>query len=403
MSPTDIQRAFEERLNAVNELRTLVDETEGAEFTGEQEATYSRLNDAIDSLDSRIQTGLGHLERERQATEALEEFRSYNALTTPIETSVETVVSDNEQFRQLLKGEIRGFTSGPTERRDLDTGTAADGGNLITDSLYQRVVEKFTESGVALQAGATLLETQRGETMLIPTVTSYSTGALVAELGTIGSSDPQFGQSSLAVYKYAALVDISAELLDDQGVGSFNVLNFVSDQGGAAVGRALSNAWTAGTGSSQPQGMVNCTAGVTAASATAVTANEVIDLQHSVIAPYRQNASWVMNDSTVKAIRKLVDSDGQYIWQPGLRHSHPDELLGHPLHPDTNMPEIATGNKTIVFGDFAKGLFCRIAGGVRVESTNADKWTTDLISVRFIVRGGSVLVDTNALRHLVQA
>jgi HK97 family phage major capsid protein len=78
-------------------------------------------------------------------------------------------------------------------------------------------------------------------------------------------------------------------------------------------------------------------------------------------------------------------------------------LLSRPVYADTNMAELATGNTTVVFGDFNRGYFARIAGGVRVEQTNADKWTTDLVSVRFIVRGGGVLVDTNALRKLVQA
>ena len=94
-------------------------------------------------------------------------------------------------------------------------------------------------------------------------------------------------------------------------------------------------------------------------------------------------------------IRQTAHFNGKY--------GAPDELLGHPVHADTNMDAIATGKKTIVFGNFERGYFARIAGGVRVESTNADKWTTDLISVRFIVRGGGHIVDTNALRHLVQA
>jgi len=99
----------------------------------------------------------------------------------------------------------------------------------------------------------------------------------------------------------------------------------------------------------------------------------------------------------------LVDSDGQYIWQPGHRADHPDVLLGNPLHTDVNMASPSTGQTTIVYGNFERGYFARIAGGIRVESTNADKWTTDLVSVRFIVRGGGNLVDTNALRKLVQA
>ena len=402
MTPDNITAAFEERQRAVAALRELADETQGRDMTAEETQTYERQNADIDDLDARIKTGLSDMKREQEAAEALESFRSMNHLTTPVEETAEQGASDEELFRQLLNGELRSieFTG---ESRDLSGGSATAGGNLVTSTMYQRVVDKFTEEGAALIAGATLLETASGEDMLIPTVTSYSTGALVAEGGTIGESDPAFGQSTLSVYKYAAIVDTSAELVADNGVGNFNVLNFVADQGGAAVARALSAGWTTGSGSSQPQGFDNCTAGVTAASATAITANEIIDLQHSVTAPYRIGASWVMNDSTLKAVRKLVDSNGAFVWQPGLRVSNPDELLGAPVYTDTNMEEIATAKKTIVYGNFERGYFARIAGGVRVESTNADKWTTDLVSTRFIVRGGGCIVDTNALRHLVQA
>ena len=401
MNPTDIQRAFEERLNAVNELKTLVDETEGQEFTGEQEATYARLNDAIDGLDTRVKTGLEHLERERKATEALEEFRSYNQLTAPAEVAEEPK-SDMDQFRALLDGDIRSFES-HGEYRDLVKSGATTGGNLVTDLLYDRVVEKFTEEGVALRAGATLLQTESGATMLVPTVTSYSTGALVAEAGTIAESDPAFGQASIPVYKFAAIVDVSSELIEDQGVGNFNVLQFVGDQGGAAVGRALSNEWTSGSGSSRPTGFDTCATGVTAAAVAAITGDEIIDLQHSITEPYREGSAFVMKDTVLSLVRKLKDSDGRYLWGPGLIAGHPDELLGKPVHTDPNMASPSTGQTTMVYGNFTRGYFARIAGGIRVESTNADKFTTDMISVRFIVRGGGNLVDTNALRKLVQA
>jgi HK97 family phage major capsid protein len=111
-----------------------------------------------------------------------------------------------------------------------------------------------------------------------------------------------------------------------------------------------------------------------------------------------------MNDSTLMAIRKLVTAtSGEYVWQPGLRASEPDVLLGAPVYTDTNMDEIATGNMTIVYGNFTRGYFCRIAGGVRVETSDAPGWTTDAISTRFVVRGGGCIVDQNALRRLVQA
>ena len=402
MNPTDIQRAFEERQQAVHALRDLATEAKDRDFTAEETEVFERQNTAIDTLDSRIQTGLSAMEREAKAVEAMESFRSFNDLTTPAEV-VAAPKNDMDQFRALLNGEIRSFES-TGEYRDLVKSGATTGGNLITDVLYDRVVEKFTEEGVALRAGATLLQTASGEDMLIPTVTSYSTGALVAEGGTISESDPAFGQATLATYKFAAIVDVSSELVEDQGVGNFNVLNFVGDQGGAAVGRALSAEWSSGSGSSRPTGFDTCATGVTAASATAITANELIDLQHSVTAPYRQGAAYVMSDATLKAVRKLTDSGtGAFVWQPGLRASHPDEILGNPVYTDVNMGAMTTGLTTAVYGNFTRGYFARIAGGVRVESTNADKWTSDLVSVRFIVRGGGNLVDTNALRKLVMA
>jgi HK97 family phage major capsid protein len=402
MTPQDIQAAFEARQAAVHSLRELADETQGRDMTAEEAQTFQRQNDDIDALDSRIQSGLSDMEREAKATDALDQFRSLNNLSDTPEAAVDPGQDDEDLFRQLIAGEIRSFDSMP-ERRDLTVGSATAGGNLVTSTLYDRVIEMFTENGAALRAGATLLETERGEDMLVPTVTAYSTGAKVAEAGAISESDPAFGQSTLSVYKYAAIVQASAELLQDNGVGNFNIMNFIGDQGGAAVARAWSAALTNGDGTGDPQGFNRCAVGKTAASATAITANEIIDLQHSITAPYRQGAAFVMNDSTLAAVRKLVDSNGQYIWQPGLQVANPDRLLGAEVHTDPNMHEIATGNWPIVYGNFTRGYFARIAGGVRVESSNAPGFANDLESFRFIVRGGGCLVDLNALRKLANA
>ena len=93
--------------------------------------------------------------------------------------------------------------------------------------------------------------------------------------------------------------------------------------------------------------------GVTAASATAITADELIDLFYSLKAPYRRNAVWVLNDSTIKAIRKLKDNQGQYLWQPSPTAGAPDLLLGKPVRTSAYMPAIAADAKTVAFGDFS--------------------------------------------------
>ena len=91
--------------------------------------------------------------------------------------------------------------------------------------------------------------------------------------------------------------------------------------------------------------------GVTAASATAITMDEVMDLYYSLRAPYRRNAVFIMNDSTIKAIRKLKNGNGDYLWQPSLTAGQPDTLLNRPVYTSSYMPAIAAGNKTILFGD----------------------------------------------------
>ena len=95
-----------------------------------------------------------------------------------------------------------------------------------------------------------------------------------------------------------------------------------------------------------------CGVGVTAASATAITADELIDLFYSLNSAYRKNAVWLLNDSTMKNIRKLKDSNGQYLWQPALHEGGFDTLLGKRIYTSPYAPELAAGKKTVAFGDF---------------------------------------------------
>ena len=93
--------------------------------------------------------------------------------------------------------------------------------------------------------------------------------------------------------------------------------------------------------------------GVTAASATAVTADEIIDLFYSLEAPYRKNAIWVLNDASIAAIRKLKDNNGQYLWQPALHEGTYDTLLGKRIFTSPFVPEMKIGQKSVIFGDLS--------------------------------------------------
>ena len=92
--------------------------------------------------------------------------------------------------------------------------------------------------------------------------------------------------------------------------------------------------------------------GVTAASATAITADELISLVYSLKAPYRSKAKFLMNDATVAAIRKLKDNNGAYMWQPSLTAGEPDRLLGYEIYTSPYVPTLAAGALAVAFGDF---------------------------------------------------
>jgi HK97 family phage major capsid protein len=267
------------------------------------------------------------------------------------------------------------------------------------------------ETSGVMQAGPTVLNTTSGETIPVPKTTAHSSGALVAEAGTIATSDPAFGSVSLGAYKYGAKFQVSTELLADTGV---DLEGYLSMQAGRALGNAFGVHALTGTGSSQPRGILTDTvAGATGATgisggfgtqATAAQgADYLITLFYSVIAPYRMSASckWMMADGTAATIRKLKDSQGQYVWQPAVIAGQPDTLLGKPVVIDPNVPAIALSAKSVIFGDFSQ-YFVRIAGGIRFERSDDFAFDTDLVTFRALMRADSAMVDlTGALKHFV--
>ncbi|MBQ3462847.1 MAG: phage major capsid protein, partial [Clostridia bacterium] len=164
-------------------------------------------------------------------------------------------------------------------------------------------------------------------------------------------SDDAFGMVTLGTHKLSTIIKVSEELLNDS---AFNLENYISQEFVRRMAAAEEEAFISGNGTGKPTGLLTTgETGVTSASATAITADEIIDLYHSLRTPYRKNASFITNDSTIKAIRKLKDTNGQYLWQPGLQAGQPDTILNRPIHTSAYMPEIGKGNKILLFGDIS--------------------------------------------------
>jgi len=388
----------QERARLIGEARTLIDTAEAAnrDLGSEEAQSYDRLDGEIEALTVRIN-------RQEQA-----EQRDRDAATAPDpnlgEDDVETL---EDEFRALARGERRNVTvnynAADVERgsRDLTVATATAGGHTVPETFVGRLYEFLTERSAIRQTNATVLTTQSGEKMLIPKVTGQGSAALVSEATALAESDPAFNQVELDAYKYGQLIQLSSELIADTGV---NLLDFVARDAGRALGEATGTHYVTGDGSSKPTGVLeDTTLGVTAAAVATMTADEVIDLYFSVIAPYRRNAYWLLNDATLAILRKLKDDDGQYLWEPSLRNGVPDRILGRPVVTDHNVAAPAAGAISAAFGDFS-GYYIRDVGTMRFERSDHFAFSSDLVTFRSIMRTDGKLVDTTgAVKHLIQA
>ena len=178
-------------------------------------------------------------------------------------------------------------------------------------------------------------------------------------------------------------------------------------QAGRAIGNKFGSDLVTGAGSTQPTGFMHSpTVGVTGTTtgvSGAPTYANLVDLEYSVIAPYRQSKScyWIAADKTIGGFRKIVDSNSRPVWEPSMVLGSPDLLLGKPLVADPFMPAVATGAQPVAFGDFAQ-FFVRLVGGVRFERSDDYLFNQDLVAFRCLLRGDGQLIDTTGCIKVYQ-
>ena len=318
-------------------------------LSAEDDATYSRMEQEITDLGKEI----ARLERQ-EALDAELNRPVNKPLTGKPMNGKETAKTGRatDEYRQNFWNMMRSKTPMPIVMNALQIGTDSEGGYLVPDEYERTLVEALEEENIFRQL-AKIIQTSSGDRK-IPIVTSHGSAAWLDEEDALTESDEVFGQTSLSAYKLGTFLKVSDELLNDS---VFDLPSYISTEFARRIGAKEEEAFFTGDGSGKPLGILAATGGaetgITAASATAITADELIDLFYSLKAPYRRNAVWVLNDSTIKAIRKLKDNQGQYLWQPSLTAGTPDTILNRPVYTSSYVPAIAAGAKTIAFGDFS--------------------------------------------------
>jgi HK97 family phage major capsid protein len=231
----------------------------------------------------------------------------------------------------------------------LQVGQDSEGGYLAPDEFEKILIESLEEENIFRQM-ANIINTSSGDRK-IPVVASKGSASWVDEEGIIPESDDAFGQVSIGAYKLATMLKISEELLNDS---VFNLESYIAKEFARRIGTKEEESFFLGDGKGKPTGIFNATGGAEIGVTTTATikSDDLMDLFYSLRSPYRKNAVFVMNDSTVKAIRKLKDNTGQYLWQPSIQVGQPDTILNRPVKTSTYVPAIEANKKAMAFGDF---------------------------------------------------
>jgi len=399
----NIRQQLKDQMNATwDRGKAILDRADQArrELTAAEEAEYRQLTHDLDDLGDQLRR---LDESERSASDMQRTFRRIADRPTDGHWRPDDAETLGHQIREAVatnslapievKLDTRSGYSPGIEARSVTTS------GMVGVTFSQQLVRHLVEGSAILSAGATLVTTDTGEPLKVPKTSADSTAAIVAEGGPISSSDPGLGSVTLGAYKYGFLVQVSYEFTRDV---SFDLDGYLAEQGGRALANAFGAHAITGTGTSQPRGVLtDATTGITGGTgvAGAFTADNLIDLYHSVAEPYARSAgaAWLMRSATLGVVRKLkAAGTGEYLFNIDVPANYPGAagmLLGRPVYIDPTMPAVGLNAKSVAFGDFTK-YWVRTAGTLRFDRDISYGFNTDMVTFRCLWSADGALVDT---------
>ena len=336
----------ERRAKLWNSMESFLDtrRNENGCLSAEDDATYASMEEDLDSMTNEIKRMERRDAREAEMNKPVNEPIRMKPDMEGVKPQKTGRASD--EYREDFDCHLHGR---PLVHNVLSTTPDEDGGYLVPEDFERQILMELEEENVVRQL-AKVITTQHERK--IPVAAGHSTASWTQENAAYTESNPTFGQKTIDAYKLTDLARVSNELLQDS---AFDIQDYLMREFARAFGVAEEEAFCTGDGNNKPTGIFTANGGevgVTAAAANAITADELISLIYSLKSPYRRNAKFLMNDSTISAIRKLKDGNGVYLWQPALHAGEPDRLLGYELYTSPYAPVIGAGALSIAFGDF---------------------------------------------------
>jgi len=344
-----IQELREKRAKAWDDAREFLDSkrNDSGLLSEEDSKTYDAMEQQIVAYGKEID----RLERQEKLAREMNAATSVPLVSVPgthTEQSEKTGIA-SDSYNKAFWNNIRNRNYIDV-RNDLQIGTDSEGGYLCPDEFEKKLIESLEEENIFRQL-ATVIQTSSGDRK-IPIVTSKGEAVWMDEEEAYSLSDDVFGQASLSAYKVGTAIKISEELLND---AAFDLPSYIAKEFARRVGAKEEEAFFVGDGKGKPTGIFADAGGAedgVTTSGAAITFDDIMELFYSLKSPYRKKAVWVMNDTTVKTLRKLKDNTGNYIWNPSVQAGVPDMILNRPYYTSSYVPTLEAGSKAIAFGDF---------------------------------------------------
>jgi len=412
VSRHEVVELREQRASVWEQMKDINDKAEGEsrDLSAEEAQEFDKLQGDFDKLEKRYgrieqleglkpvvdrrsleDTPPSEVEQrgEQKVAGTLTEYRSQH-LPAPVQ--------DGEEYRAAFYKMLTskdGHEITVEEQRTLSKATAAAGANLVPTLFENQLIQLLRSYGVMREL-ATVMTTDSGALLQIPRVASHGTAIWTAENAAFTPSDETFGQLSLSAYKLSTIIQTSEELMQD---AAFDLESYIANEFAQRIGVAQNTAFVAGNGSGKPTGILQgVTVGVTGATGqtTTIAGDNVFDLYHALLVPYRRNAKWVGSDGVIKALRKVKESTGQYLWAPGLTAGEPDTLLGKPIYADPDFPAPAANAVPLIFGDLSY-YWIRDVRGIAFQRLNELFAANGQVGFRAYSRSDGLLTRPEAI------
>jgi HK97 family phage major capsid protein len=282
----------------------------------------------------------------------------------------------------------------------LSEGTSGSGDELVPRDFYGQVVAKRDQASFARRAGALVIQTNRDVIDIPIEATKMTNFVLTAENNAYDENQPSFGNKAVRVYKYTKMLKLSEELVEDEAA---NLDAYLAEAFGRAWGLTENNIVINGTGVNQPEGvLVGGTAGLTLASATAIAPGEIPALYWKLPAQYHEEAVWTLAATTLGHLQGLRSDQNFQLVNPMVGNPQQLMLWNKPAFITDAMPAIATGNKTLVFGNWRYYALVQHTG-LTIQRNPYAYQANGQIGVFAKVRIGGAVLQAEAFQYATQA